>query len=1258
MKRCTFSLLFLALLPTLTRAADAPLLTVAEKSDYKATSRHADVMDFCERLAKQSPLVRVGELGTSGEGRKLPLLILADPPIATPEEAAKSKKLVVFAIGNIHAGEVDGKEALLMLARDLALAKERPLLKDLIIVIAPIFNADGNEKITKTNRPEQAGPVDGVGVRVNSQGLDLNRDFVKLESPEVRALVRFFNEWDPAVFVDCHTTNGSFHRYTMTYEGGRCPAGDAKLIGLVTDEMLPEITKRLEKETGYKSYYYGNFSADRTRWETVPATPRYSTQYVGLRNRIAILSESYTYAPFKDRVLGSRGFVKDIFEYTAENKDKIRKLIADARAASIKAGTELKETSTVPLQFKPAAHGKPYEFLGFVEEQKDGHRVSTGKPKSYELVYWGGTETTLSVRLPYAYLIPAAQAKAIENLQLHGVVLEQLREDIELDVEAYKVEEITKTPLFQKHQPISLRVTPRKESRRVEAGSILVRAAQPLGMFAAFLLEPQSCDGLTTWNFFDDVLKEGKDYPVLRLPAKTNLSTAPIRPLPEDRPQKKKSLTFDQGYGNAPPNFSGTPVSIVGWLDDGEHFLQIKGGRLHKVDALTGRSQPFFDPEKLAAALATLPTLDKNEVQGMVRSPLLPMNPQRTGALLEYENDLYYCNLDGTKPVRLTKSPGAKELVTFSPNGQLVAFIRDNNLFVVDVATQTEKALTTDGSATIFNGKADWVYFEEIYHRSRHAFWWSPDSTRLAFLRFDDSPVKKLTVVDHLPVNQRVEETPYPKAGHPNPLVKLGIVSAGGGTVRWADLDDYTPTASLITRAGWMPDSQNVYFYVQDRAQTWLDFCTVGRQGGAPTKLFRETTKAWVDDPGEPTFLKDGSFLLLSERSGWRHVYHFDKDGKLKKQVTSGDWEVRTLHQVDEETGWVYVTGTREAATALNLYRAKLDGSVIEPLTSGGDHRAVLAPKAKLFVDTYSDEQTPPKVRVCRTDGTLARMVDTNPVYLLDDYRLGTYERMQIKTPDGFELEASVLKPANFDPQKKYPVWFMTYGGPHAPTVRDGWNPGRFRDEMLANMGFIVFRCDPRSASGKGACSTWTAYRQLGVQELKDVETAIKWLSSHSYVDSTRIGMSGHSYGGYLTAYALTHSKLFAAGIAGAPVTDWRNYDSIYTERYMNTPQENPKGYDASSVVKAAKNLHGRLLILHGVMDDNVHLQNSLQLMQALEQADKDFEVMLYPTSRHGIGGKHYQRLMVEFMKRTLKPEPGDAVKADCSAAILVCRSN
>jgi dipeptidyl aminopeptidase/acylaminoacyl peptidase len=1230
-------LLFSFLLVAQSRA-DTPL-TTAEKSDYTATSRHAEVVEFCERLAKVSPLVRLGELGASVEGRKLPLIILADPPVATPQEAAKSKKLVVFAMGNIHAGEVDGKEALLMLARDIATAKDKPLLKDLIIVFAPIFNADGNEKISKEHRPKQNGPTEGVGVRVNAQEFDLNRDFVKLETPEVQALVRFFNKWDPAVFVDCHTTNGSYHRYTITYEGPRCPAGDGRLIGFVRDKMLPDVSRRLEQHGGFKSYFYGNFSPDRKRWETVPPTPRYGTLYFGLRNRIGILSESYSYAPFKDRVLASRAFVQSVFEYTAQNKDTIHKLLTEARGATVKAGKQPKETDQIVLRDK-AAKLDFHQLLGFVEEVKDGKRVATDQPKEYEVEYWAGSEATLSVRRPYAYLLPATFNKVVETLQHHGIEVEELREDIELEVEIYRIGQISRGPTFQKHSPVTIQATPRKESRRVEAGSILVKTGQSSGSLAAYLLEPQAADGLTTWNFFDIDLREGQDFPVVRLPVAVPLNAGRVRPLSQDG-KLNKPITIDAVLRSEhPPNFNGSPITGLTWLDDGEHYLQRKGGRLYKVHARTGKSQPFFDLAKLAKGLRSLPAISSAAAQSLAGSALR-LNPQRTGALFEYASDLYFCNLDGTNPVRLTKRPGAKELASFSPDGKFVAFVRGNNLYVVDIATQTERALTTDGTSLVFNGKADWVYFEEIYLRSQQAYWWSPDSTRLVFLRIDDGPVHPFTVVDQISPLQVVETTRYPKAGDPNPLVKLGIVSVGGGPIQWVDLRDYSENSMLLMRAGWTPDSQKVYFYVADRAQTWMDVCLAPRDGGTPTRLFRETTKAWVDDPGAPKFLKDGSFLLASERSGWKHFYHFAKDGKLIRPVTAGLWEARTLHQVDEEGGWVYFSGTHDSPIAENLYRVKLDGRQLERLTkTPGNHQVSLSPKSNLFIDTWSDHKTPTQVRLYAADGALVRTLDTNPVYAREEYRLGKYELLQIPTSDGFTLEASLLKPANFDPQRRYPVWFMTYGGPHAPTIHDAWGGGRVMDEALAQAGFIVFRCDPRSASGKGACSTWVAYKKLGVHELEDIETAIRWLNSHSYIDASRIGMSGHSYGGFMTAFALTHSKLFAAGIAGAPVTDWRNYDTIYTERYMNTPQENPEGYNSTSVVKAAANLHGKLLLLHGLMDDNVHVQNTVQLVEELQKGDKDFEVMIYPRARHGGFGKHFQKLMVDFMKRTLRPEP------------------
>jgi dipeptidyl-peptidase-4 len=1230
----TLLALLLVLAPPLVRADEPPLLTSAEKSDFKATSRHADVVDFCERLAQRSPVVRLGELGTSVEGRKLPLLILADPPVATPEEAARSRKLVVFVMANIHAGEVDGKEGVLMLARDLATAPERPLLKNLVLVIAPIFNADGNEKIDKNNRPGQVGPAEGAGVRANAQGFDLNRDFVKLESPEVRSLVRFLNKWDPAIFVDCHTTNGSHHRYTLTYEGGHCPAGDGRVIAFVRDELLPDVGKRLEKKTGFLSYFYGNFAADRTRWETVPPTPRYGIHYVGLRNRIGILSESYSYASYKDRVLASRGFVQSICEFAADNRDKIEKLLAEARRDAIRAGKELKDTDQVVLRQKAAPLGRPHNLAGYVEEVKDGRRVATDQPKDYEVQYWGGTEPTLSVRRPYAYLFPASLATVVEKLQRHGIEVEELREDIELDVEVYRLDKITRTAAFQKHQPVSLETTPRKESRRIAAGTILVRTAQANGTLAAYLLEPQSEDSLATWNFLDELLKEGEDYPVLRLPAAAPLTTGRVRQLPEDRVMNKP-ITFDAAFASVPPlNFNGSPVAGLTWLDDGEHFLQVKDNRLYKVDALSGRCEPFGDLDKLGRGRGGPPRPGVQASQG------IHWNPQHTGALFVSDSDLYFARIDGSAAIRLTKTPVAKELPSFSPDGKSVAFVKEGNLYVVDFATQTERALTSDGAGLIQNGKADTVYIEEIFDRRRPAYWWSPDSSRLAFLRFDDTGVRQVALVDQASARLGVETTSYPKAGERNPAVKLGTVTVAGGPVRWVELKDYPEADTLLIRAAWTPDSQSVCFFCQNRAQTWLDVCLAPRDGGEATRLFRETTKAWVDDPGDPTFLKDGSFLLASERSGWKHLYHFARDGRLIGPVTSGPWEMTTLHLVEEEAGWVYFSGTAENDISPNLYRVKLDGNELQRLTKGtGEHRASVAPKGKLFIDSWSDHETPTQVRLYHADGAAARTLDTNPVYSREEFHFGAYERVQIKTPDGFLLEGSILKPPDFDLQRRYPVWYQTYAGPHMPTVHDTWGGGRVADEAKAQLGFVIFHCDPRSASGKGACSAWTAYQKLGVQELADIETAVHWLTEQSYIDASRVGMSGHSYGGFMTAYALTHSKLFAAGVAGAPVTDWRNYDTIYTERYMKTPQDNPEGYNATSVVRAAGNLHGKLLIVHGMLDNNVHLQNSAELIDALQRANKDFEMMFYPKAQHGIGGRHYQRLVIDFMVRTLQPD-------------------
>lgn len=697
----------------------------------------------------------------------------------------------------------------------------------------------------------------------------------------------------------------------------------------------------------------------------------------------------------------------------------------------------------------------------------------------------------------------------------------------------------------------------------------------------------------------------------------------------------KPLLTLDDLPGIAP-----RISTIVDWLDD-DHFLQIKDGVLLRVDASTGQSEPFVAVDKVAEALAALPGLAEVARQ-LASDPHLKLSPDRAGAYFDHDGAIYYCNLDGSGASQITpkgKGKGA-ELSTPSPDGKQVAFVRDGNLFVTNKESKEERQLTKDGSAVITNGKADWVYFEEIFHRKWNAFWWSPDSAYIAFMRFDDTKVPNFTILDHTQRTQVPELTRYPKVGATNPTVKLGLAKIADGSVRWADIG-YAPADFLISRVGWWPDSSRAFCYVQDRIQTWLDVCTVPVEGGKVDVLYRDKTKAWIEDLGALHFLKDGSFIAFSESSGYKHLYHRGADGKLKQALTQGEWDVKNLQKVDEAEGVLYFSGTKDGWLGSQAYRVKLDGTGLERITKDkGTHETLLSPGARYFLDTFSSYDTPPRIELCRADGTFVRLVDdAGPDQGKEKFQQGKHEFVEIKTPDGFVLNATVLLPPNFDKDKKYPVWFQTYAGPHAPTIRDKFTGNGARDQAMAAMGFIMFRADPRSASGKGAVSSWNCYKQLGVSETRDIETCIKWLlDTYPQADGKRVGMSGFSYGGYITAYCMTHTKLFAAGIAGAPVTDWHNYDSIYTERYMDLPKDNPQGYKDSSVTLAADKLHGRLLLVHGMIDDNVHMQNSIEFVDALQKANKDFDIMLYPHARHGIAGAHYQRLNTEHMKRYLQP--------------------
>lgn len=1228
-----------------------PLQTVAESSGFTKTASYDQVQEFLDELAARSLRVHLDSIGTTTRGRAISLAIIADPPIASYEEARKSGKLVVLLFGNIHAGEVCGKEALLMLARQVALADEPGVLDDLILCIVPIYNADGNEAMAPDNRPGQLGP-DTMGERANAMGLDLNRDYLKLEAPETRALVRFMTQWDPAVIVDTHTTNGSHHQYVLTYQGPKHPAGDATLLSYVRDTMLPAIDESFEQATGDKTFFYGNFEDNHTRWTTYPAEPRYGVAYRGLRNRISILTEAYAYATYEQRVRATLAFCEQILNYSVEHADEIRALEKRADERTIAAGNDPSgEGGMIPLRIGVRAFDKPVEVLGFEQSDEDGTATPPGEPRAYEVEFVNLFEPTLSVRRPWAYVIPQRLEPIALLLARHGIEVQVLREDIEVNAQAYRLGAITRSERpYEGHRMVTgLEAFAMPRTQRLVAGSYIVRTGQRLGSLVAYMLEPQSSDGLVAWNFLDDELSAGGEYPILRLPEATPMTLRSARPLPEDH-ESAKRVTFEVLYeAKKRLNLSGNPVGGLRWVDD-EHYLQRKGSAWHTIHALTGRSEPVaMDTKAIASHLAALATIDEDQAKKIAGRSFASPSPAEHGIVFTHAGDLYFAQSDGTGAIRLTSSPQTEELAQLSPDGVFVAFVRENDLWVVSIADARERQLTTGGTDELRHGKADWVYYEELLGRRWRAFWWSPDAKHIALLMTDASAVPTHTLVHDGPEPQRIETTRYPKPGQPNPKVAVGIISPAGGPVRMVDLSDYDEGQFLVTRVAWAPDSTALRLAVQDRAQTWLDLLSVKPTGGKPTRWMRETTEAWVTPQDQPRPLRDGTLLMLSERDGWKHLYKFDADGEVVGRVTRGEYEVRRVVHLDEDAGWVYFEGTVDSPIASNLYRVALDGlSPPMRLThERGSHRISMNPAGDLFIDTWSNFDTPTRVALRSASGVLLRMIDTNPVYELDEYELGRMELVDIPSTQGVTLQGAVIYPPRFDPSRAHPVWFRTYGGPHAPTIRDGWQGGRLFDQMLANMGIVVFLGDPYPASGKGAVSAWTAYKQLGVREMQDIEELIAWVTDHPWADASRVGMSGHSYGGFMTSYAMTHSTLFKAGIAGAPVTSWRDYDSIYTERYMHTPQHNPDGYAGTSVADAAKNLHGTLLILHGTMDNNVHPQNSVRLVAALQKAGKDFQLMLYPGSRHGIFGKHYNRLVHNFIRSTMlegeaegSPEP------------------
>lgn len=701
----------------------------------------------------------------------------------------------------------------------------------------------------------------------------------------------------------------------------------------------------------------------------------------------------------------------------------------------------------------------------------------------------------------------------------------------------------------------------------------------------------------------------------------------------------RKPLTFEAVYGSGRIDFNGHYARGLGWSHDGRHIHQRVFGTRQKIDPVSGDAEPLYDVGEMRNVLAAHEDFDSSAAGRLARDPTL-FNQDRSRALLDHDNRLYLYDFDAQTVVRITAEPQARRLLTFSPDESRVAYVSDNNLFAVDTAGGAVRQLTNDGSDTILNGVLDWVYQEEIYGRGDwRAYWWSGDGDFIAYLRLDETDVPVHTIVDHMPTRPAIDRTHYPKAGDPNPLVGLGIVRPDGGQTVWVDLHAYEGIDLLIVGVDWSPDGQVVYC-VQDREARWLHLNEADPQTGESRNLLHETTPAWTDHFGMPLWLDDGSFLWRSARDGWRHLYHYDREGQLASRLTEGEWEVRRLNGYDPNSGYVYFSGTRDSHTEEHAYRVPLAGGAVERLTEPGHtHAADFDPRFRYFIDTFSNLTTPTQVHLRGTDGGLVRVISENEIPALEEYELSTPEIVRVPTSHGHELNAIIIRPPNMQPGRKYPVMTITYAGPHAPSVHNRWAGRHYASQqLLASMGYIVWICDPYSASGEGEISAWHAYKRLGITELEDLEDSIRWLAENEQADLDRVGIYGSSYGGYMAAFALTHGTLFDLGIAESALVDWRNYDTIYTERYMQTPANNPEGYQLSSVTEAAHRLHGRLLIAHGALDDNVHVQNALQLADKLQEAGKEFELMIYPQDGHGIyhNGEHYRRLRYEFIRKNL----------------------
>ena len=675
------------------------------------------------------------------------------------------------------------------------------------------------------------------------------------------------------------------------------------------------------------------------------------------------------------------------------------------------------------------------------------------------------------------------------------------------------------------------------------------------------------------------------------------------------------------------------------WAPDGQSFVYEENGRVQRYTVAERKASEWFDPHPLEAkADAPVQPKEFGWQNRRVTSSTYQWFPNSRDLLAAIHGDLFIIHPDGGSE-QVTKTKSEEEDPQLSPDGKQVLYRAKSNLYVLDLATKKTEQLTQDGTPTLLNGQLDWVYPEEL--DLGKASWWSPDSKHVAYMQFDVSHEFMYPQADLIQERAVAEPERYPQAGTPNALVKIGVVAAAGGETKWMDLGETSQT--LLARVAWLPDSSEIAVERFSRVQDKLDLVFSNPVTGQTKTVLHEASKTWLNVADNLCFLKKSpDFIWTSERSGFRHLYLYSNSGELKKQLTSGDWEVTGITAIDEAKRKVYYGSSEISPIETQLYSVGFDGGGKTRLTqTEGTHQVKANNDGSFSLDAFSSLEQPEQTVLADGSGQQLAVLRKPDETVKGEYAFAPEQILNFKGPDGTLFYAKLTKPANFEAGRKYPAIVSVYGGPGAQSIRNRWS-GLSLEQVFANRGYVVWELDNRGSKGRGAAFEAPIYRNLGTQEVADQRMGVEHLVGMGFVDPARIGITGWSYGGYMTIHSmLLAPDVFKVGVAGAPVTDWHNYDTIYTERYMGLPEENKQAYEATSNVKNAARLTGKLLIVHNIEDDNVLFQNSMQMANAFEKAGKEFFMEIYPQKSHGVSGplrKPLYQMMTDFFDANLKP--------------------